>query len=123
MRKLLVVDDEPIICHSFRRIFAGPGTEALTVGTAAEARTRLEADCSDVVVPDDKLPDGSALELLRSAVAANPRRPVVMITAFGTAETAVEPMKWGAFDYVLKPLDLEKLTQILDRAFDAARLM
>jgi two-component system nitrogen regulation response regulator GlnG len=123
MPKLLVVDDEPIICHSFRRVFASRGVEVVTAGTVAEGWRRFEAERPDIVVLDLQLPDGSGLDLFRRIAAGDPRRPVVMITAHGTTDTAIEAMKNGAFDYLLKPLDLERITAILDRAFEAARLM
>ncbi len=123
MPKLLVVDDEPIIRHSFRRAFSGRDVEVLTAGTLAEGRRTVERDKPDVIVLDLQLPDGSGLDLLRWVAAEDPHRPVVMITAHGTTETAIEAMKHGAFDYLLKPLDLDRVTQLLDRAFEAARLM
>src|ERR1019366_6973224 len=52
-----------------------------------------------------------------------PKKPVIFITAHGTTQTAIEAMKRGAFDYLIKPLDLERLTQVIERAFQAARLM
>lgn len=123
MSKLLVVDDEPIICHSFRRVFATPEVEVLTAGTVAEGRRRVEQDRPDVIVLDLQLPDGTGLELFESVRAADPRRPVVFLTAHGTTETTIEAMKRGAFDYLLKPLDLEQMSGVLTRAFEAARLM
>ena len=123
MPRLLVVDDEPIIRHSFRRAFAGRGVDVVAAGTVAEARRRIGEDRPDVIVLDVQLPDGSGLDLLRAVTAEDPRRPVLLITAHGTADLAIEAMTHGAFDYLLKPLDLEKITALLDRAFDAARLM
>jgi two-component system nitrogen regulation response regulator GlnG len=123
MPKLLVVDDEPIIRHSFQKAFASAEVEVLTAGTVAEGRRRVEADQPDVVVVDLQLPDGSGLDLLRWATEIDPRRPVILITARGTADAAIEAMTRGAFDYLLKPLDLESFTRLVGRAFDAARLM
>ncbi len=76
-----------------------------------------------MVVLDIQLPDRSGLDLFREIHAAAPRRPVVFITAHGTADTAIDAMKGGAFDYLVKPVDLERLSLVLQRAFDAARLM
>ncbi|QDU23680.1 sigma-54-dependent transcriptional regulator [Urbifossiella limnaea] len=123
MPKLLVVDDEPIICHSFRRVFTDPAVEVVTAGSVAEGWARFERDRPDVVVLDLQLPDGSGLDLFERVRAADPRRPVVFITAHGTSDTAIEAMKRGAFDYLTKPLDLEQVSGLLGRAFDAARLM
>jgi two-component system nitrogen regulation response regulator GlnG len=123
MPKLLVVDDEPIICHSFRRVFASPEVEVLTAGTLAEGWRRVGQDRPDVLVVDLQLPDGSGLDLFERVRQADPKRPVILVTAHGTTETAIEAMKRGAFDYLAKPLDLEQMSQLLGRAFEAARLM
>lgn len=123
MPKLLVVDDEPIICHSFRRTFATAEIEVLTAGTVAEGWGRACADGPDVIVTDLQLPDGTGLDLFERVRAADPKRPVVFITAHGTTETTIEAMKRGAFDYLTKPLDLEHVSAVLGRAFEAARLM
>src|SRR5687768_14446378 len=109
MSKLLVVDDEPIICHSFRRLFATPEVEVVTVGTVAEGWRRVEQDRPDVIVLDLQLPDGTGLDLFERIRTADPKRPVVFITAHGTTNTTIEAMKRGAFDYLLKPLDLEQM--------------
>src|SRR4029077_1585033 len=83
----------------------------------------VAAHAPDVIVLDLQLPDRSGLELFREIHAAEPKRPVVFITAHGTADTAIEAMKGGAFDYLVKPVDFERLSQVLGRAFEAARLM
>jgi two-component system nitrogen regulation response regulator GlnG len=123
MSRLLVVDDEPIICHSFRRVFASPEVEVVTAGSVAEGWRRVGEDRPDVIVLDLQLPDGSGLDLFERVRTADPKRPVIFLTAHGTADTTIEAMKRGAFDYLLKPIDLEKMTQLLARAFEAARLM
>ncbi|HJZ54329.1 MAG TPA: sigma-54 dependent transcriptional regulator [Gemmataceae bacterium] len=123
MSKLLVVDDEPIICHSFRRVFTAPDVEVLTAGTVAEGWRRVEQDQPDVIVLDLQLPDGSGMDLFEQIRAADPKRPVIFVTAHGTTETTIEAMKRGAFDYLLKPLDLGQMSGLLGRAFEAARLM
>ena len=123
MAKLLVVDDESIICHSFRRVFASPDVEVVTAGTVAEGWRRVEQDRPDVIVLDLQLPDGSGLELFERIRASAPKRPVIFITAHGTMETTIEAMNRGAFDYLLKPLDLAQVSGLLAKAFEAARLM
>src|SRR4051812_21916779 len=123
MPKLLVVDDEPLICQSFRWVFTAGEVEVATAGTAAEGWRRVEEDRPDVIVLDYQLPDGSGLDLFDRIRAAAPRRPVIFLTAHGTTETAIEAMKRGAFDYLGKPFDLEQMTALLERAFEAARLM
>ena len=123
MPKLLVVDDEPLICQSFHWVFATGEVEVVTAGTVAEGWQRVEEDHPDVIVLDLQLPDGSGLDLFDRIRAADPKRPVIFLTAHGTTETAIEAMKRGAFDYLGKPFDLEQMTGLLERAFEAARLM
>jgi nitrogen regulation protein NR(I) len=122
--KLLIVDDEEALCYSFRRVLSAEGTyEVRTAGTAAEGWHVFQSEGADVVVLDLQLPDRSGLELFRDLRAHDPHCPVIFMTAHGTADTAIEAMKHGAFDYQVKPVDLEQFTQLLRRAFEAARLM
>jgi two-component system nitrogen regulation response regulator GlnG len=123
MPTLLVIDDEPSVQYAFRRVFGDERVTVLAAQTVAEGRRRAAADRPDVIVLDIQLPDGSGLDLFRQLHADDPKRPVLFITAHGTTETAIEAMKGGAFDYLVKPLDLDRLSALLGRAFDAARLM
>jgi two-component system nitrogen regulation response regulator GlnG len=123
MPTLLIVDDEPNICYSFQRAFEGDGTRVVTARTANEGLEQLRQDPPDVIVLDLQLPDRSGLELFREVHAEHPRLPVIFVTAHGTTETAIEAMKHGAFDYLVKPVDVDRLGQIIDRAVEAARLM
>jgi two-component system nitrogen regulation response regulator GlnG len=123
MSKLLVIDDEPIICHSFRRVFSTSEIEVLTAGSLAEGWKRIQDAGPDVVVLDLQLPDGSGLDLFERVRATDPKKPVIFITAHGTTDTAIEAMKRGAFDYLTKPIDLENMSRLLERAFEASRLM
>jgi two-component system nitrogen regulation response regulator GlnG len=123
MPTILVIDDEKSVRYSFRRVFEGDDVRVLTASTAAEGLDRVREHGPDVVVLDIQLPDRSGLEVFKEIQALDPKRPVVFITAHGTTETAIEAMKGGAFDYLVKPIDLDRLSQILDRALEAARLM
>jgi two-component system nitrogen regulation response regulator GlnG len=120
---LLVVDDEPSILYSFRGVFAENGIQVLTAETVAEGLRQFHAGKPDVVVLDLKLPDGSGLEVFEEIRAAAPKLPVIFITAHGTTKSAIEAMKHGAFDYLVKPVDFDHISEILQRAFKAARLM
>jgi two-component system, NtrC family, nitrogen regulation response regulator GlnG len=122
MPKLLVIDDEPLICQSFHWVFATGDVEVASAGTIAEGWQRVEEDQPDVIVLDLQLLDGSGLDLFDQIRAADPKRPVIFLTAHGTTETAIEAMKRGAFDYIGKPFDLEQMSGLLERAFEAARL-
>jgi two-component system nitrogen regulation response regulator GlnG len=123
MPTLLVIDDEESVRYSFRRVLEGDGVSVQTAATAAEGLTSLREHRPDAVVLDLQLPDRSGLDVFREIHAHDPRRPVIFITAHGTTETAIEAMKGGAFDYLIKPVDLERLNQVVQRAFEAARLM
>jgi two-component system nitrogen regulation response regulator GlnG len=123
MHTLLVIDDEESVRYSFRRVFESDRVRVVSARTAEEGLGQLVSENPDVVVLDLQLPDRSGLELFREIHARDPKRPVIFITAHGTTETAIEAMKLGAFDYLVKPVDLERLSQLLDRAFEAARLM
>jgi two-component system, NtrC family, nitrogen regulation response regulator GlnG len=122
MPGLLLIDDEKSVRYSFARVFEADGMEVHTAATLAEGREAFERVAPDVVVLDLQLPDGSGLDLFHEIRAIDPRCPVIFITAHGTTETAIEAMKEGAFDYLVKPVDLERLSQLLGRAFEASRM-
>jgi two-component system, NtrC family, nitrogen regulation response regulator GlnG len=120
---LLVVDDEESVRYSFRRVFQSGDVEVRTAATAAEGLAALSGPPPDVIVLDLQLPDMSGLDLYRELRPRLPKCPVIFVTAHGTTDTAIEAMKGGAFDYLVKPVDLDRISQVLDRAFAAARLM
>ena len=123
MPTLLVIDDEQSVRYSLRRVLEGGDVHVLTAATGAEGLQLVHDANPDVIVLDLQLPDRSGLEVFHELQTLDTKRPVIFITAHGTTETAIEAMKHGAFDYLLKPVDLERLTQLLDRAYEAARLM
>lgn len=123
MPKLLVVDDEPSILHFFRRAFTEPDVTLLTAQTAAEGLVAVKRDRPDVVVLDINLGGQSGLETFSQVHELDPKVPVIFITGHGTAETAIEAMRLGAYEYLLKPLELDHLTDLVDRAFEISRLM
>jgi two-component system nitrogen regulation response regulator GlnG len=123
MPTLLVIDDEESVRYSFQRVFAGDGVNVLTARTAAEGLRAVHEHAPDVVVLDLLLPDRSGLDVFGDLYKLDRKRPVIFITAHGTTDTAIESMKRGAFDYLVKPVDLDRLSQVLERAYEAARLM
>jgi len=123
MPTLLVIDDEEAIQHAFRRAFHGGEIEIRAAGTAAEALERVASDRPDVVVLDVRLPDASGLETFRRIQAIDARVPVILVTGHGTADLAIEAMKEGAYEYLLKPLELAELRHLVDRAVQTRRLM
>jgi two-component system nitrogen regulation response regulator GlnG len=123
MPTLLVVDDEPSILLAFRRAFRSPGLTICTAETGAEGLTRAREHRPDVVVLDVQLPDQTGLDVLRQLRTLDARSPVIFITGKSTTDTAIEAMKLGAYDYLLKPLELAPLRQVIDRALAISRLM
>jgi DNA-binding NtrC family response regulator len=122
MPTLLIVDDEPNLRYSLEKALAPAGLEVTGVGTA-KAGIRLVQELSpDVVILDLRLPDMSGLEAYAAMRAIDARIPVIVITAHGTTETAIEAMKLGAFEYLLKPLDLSQLRQVVARAAEVSRM-
>ena len=120
---LLVIDDEPSIQHAFRRVFREPTFTLLTAGSAAEGIEIVQRVRLDVVVLDVHLPDASGLETLGRLRALDARIPIILITGHGTTDLAIEAMKQGAYDYLLKPLELAQLRELVDRASLSSRLM
>jgi nitrogen regulation protein NR(I) len=123
VKTLLVIDDEKSVRYSFRSIFSVEGAQVVTAASGVEGLNLVRERNPDVVVVDLQLPDQSGLEVFGEIHDLTPKKPVIIITAHGTTQTAIEAMKRGAFDYLVKPLDLERLTQVIERAFEAARLM
>src|SRR5437667_279185 len=123
MPTLLIVDDEPSIQLAFRRAFATPALEVLSAETATEGLQVAAQRRPDVIILDVHLPDLGGLEMLRQLRAVDARTPVIFITGKSTTDTAIEAMKIGAYEYLLKPVELSQLRQVVERAFAISRLM
>lgn len=122
MAKILVIDDESSILHAFRRAFDDPDDVLLTAPDAEEGLALVSGEQPDVVVLDLNLPDAYGLDVYRQIRAIDARILVIFITGHGTTETAIEAMKQGAFDYLLKPLELEQVRNLIGRAAEISRL-
>ncbi|MDZ7617209.1 MAG: sigma-54 dependent transcriptional regulator, partial [Patescibacteria group bacterium] len=123
MATLLVVDDEPTVLHMFARLLRSEELEVLTAPSGEVALRLLSEKAVDAVVLDIVLPDRSGLDVFREIRAADSRLPVIFMTAGGASDTAIEAMKLGAFEYLLKPLDFPKVRTVIDRALTTRRLM
>ncbi|MFO0891434.1 MAG: sigma-54 dependent transcriptional regulator [Isosphaeraceae bacterium] len=122
MARLLVVDDETNLLFSLEEGLRSEALELLTARTAREGIERVRQDRPDAVILDVRLPDRSGLDAFDEIRRIDPRLPVVVVTAFATTETAIEAMKRGAFEYLLKPLDLRQLREVLGKALEQSRL-
>src|SRR3989442_1257533 len=123
MDKLLLIDDEADVQYSFRRIFDSPEIELTTAASGEEGLKLIPKLKPDLVIMDVRMGGMNGLETLRRLRQANAKLPVIMMTAYGTTQTAIEAMKLGAYDYLLKPFDVPKLKQIVTAALKAARDM
>ncbi len=119
---VLIVDDEDTARSFISEALGDAGYEALEAGTLAEANEIVDTGAADIILLDIQLPDGSGLSLLDRLALENPRPPVILITAFGEVDTAVEAMKKGAQDFLQKPLDLERLLQAVERSSEVVSL-
>lgn len=116
MSNLLVVDDEPSICWGIRRLAEGLGHQVVTVSSAEEAMDAASTFQPHAVIMDVRLPgiNGlTAMDRLRDRIGPV---PVIMITAFGDLETAVQAIRRGAFEYIVKPFDLAQIEQVIQHA-------
>src|SRR5262245_53058889 len=123
MPSLLVIDDEPSILHAFRRAFRQGPVALRTSATAAEGLEEIARDPPEVVILDLNLPDQPGLSTFARIRQIDARIPVIFITGHGTTDLAIEAMKQGAFDYLLKPLELSQLRELVARAAESGRLM
>ena len=113
---VLIVDDEQTLARSAKAFLADHGYDAEVATSGEKAMELLENLQPDVVFADVRLPGMSGLDLLKRIREFDPVIPVIMVTAYGSIEGAVEAVKLGAFDYVKKPVDLEELKLLADRA-------
>jgi DNA-binding NtrC family response regulator len=123
MPVLLVIDDNRTVSHIVTRAFENEGVDVLSAQTAAEGIELVRNSKPDTVLLDIVLPNVSGLDLFQEIHSIDPKLPVIFITAGGTSETAIEAMKLGAFDYLLKPLNLPKLKELVRSALDTRHRM
>ena len=119
---ILVVDDEPSMRDVLEVLFTRAGFEVTCVGSVKDAAAALSKTPVDLVLTDMKLGSGSGMEVLRTARAMKDAPEVIVITAFGTAASAVEAMREGAYHYICKPFDNEELRLLVQKALEKKTL-
>ncbi|HQR07249.1 MAG TPA: sigma-54 dependent transcriptional regulator [Gemmatales bacterium] len=122
MTKLLIIDDEPNVLYALEKGLKATGQTIVTAATGQLGLAAVTKHHPDVVLLDVQLPDLSGIEVLKKLQQIDSRLPVIIMTAHGTADTAIEAMKQGAYDYILKPWKLEELKALIDNALQASRL-
>ena len=123
MDKLLLIDDEADVQYSFQRIFESPEIELHTASSGEEALRLIPKLKPDLVIMDIRMGGISGLETLRRIRQIDSKLLVILMTAYGTTQTAIEAMKNSAYDYLLKPFDVPKLKEVVAGALKAARDM
>ncbi|MCA9773593.1 MAG: sigma-54-dependent Fis family transcriptional regulator, partial [Myxococcales bacterium] len=120
--RVLVVDDEKNYLLALDALLSESGYTVVTTSNPLEAQKLVEDETFDCLISDLKMPRMSGLDLLRVVKQADPSLPVLMLTAHGTVETAVEAMREGAYHYLLKPFENEELKLSVAKAVELGRL-
>jgi two-component system response regulator AtoC len=123
MARILIVDNDEGLIHFLTRLFVKRGHEVVACTDGAAALRRIGSEPFDTVLLDYRMPGLSGLETLSQIKQAQIRTPVIIMTAHGTTETAIEAMKLGAYDYLLKPFDTEELYRVTTDALGVNQLM
>ncbi|MBM4294809.1 MAG: sigma-54-dependent Fis family transcriptional regulator [Deltaproteobacteria bacterium] len=123
MGDIIVVDDDHQLRQSFKKILAAEGHSVRTAASGEAALELVRESLPDLVIMDIRMPGMDGLEAFRRMRAIESRLPVVIMTAYGTTETAIEATKLGAFDYVLKPFEIPDILTLIGQALEAGRLM
>lgn len=121
MTRLLIVDDEPAVLFSMQKCLAPLPMEILTCRCGREAIRLVEEQDPDVVILDVCLPDLEGLKVYDHIHQVAPRVPVIMVTAFGTTDVAIQAMKRGAFEYLVKPVDVKRLQEAVSLAAEVSQ--
>src|SRR5579862_9326877 len=122
MQKILIIDDDEGVCYSLARLLSNDERRVTAVQTPDAGFEAMRGEDPDLVLLDVKIPGADGLELLKNIRKQRPRQLVVMMTAHGTTETAIEAMKRGAYDYLMKPFDADILANVVNKALNTSRL-
>ena len=122
MARVLLVDDEPSILNVLSTLMKSEGHEAVPVRGGEKAQELMLAEYFDLMISDIRMSPVDGLQLLRTAHRERPSMAVIMLTAYGSVETAVEAMKDGAFDYVTKPFKVDELLITVQRALEFTKV-
>ena len=115
MASILLVEDEVLLAQSLASALERQGHELVVTNSGASGLEAVQSRCPDLVLLDLRLPDESGLDVLPRILESAPTLPVILMTAYGTVQDAVEAMRRGARDYLQKPLDLDELRLLVDR--------
>ena len=123
MGTILIVDDDAQLRQSFEKVLAAEGHTVKTASSGEAAIALVQSEVPDLVIMDVRMPAMSGLEAFRAMHDIEPKLPVIIMTAFGTTDTAIEATKLGAFEYVLKPFEIPDILALIAQALEAGRCM
>jgi len=123
MKRILVAEDEPTLREGIVTALADRGWQVDQASDGAQAMAKVEEEVFDLVVTDLKMPEANGMDVLKRCKMLNENTVALVMTAFGTVDSAVEAMKAGAYDYLVKPFDLEELEMKVERALEHRRLL
>ena len=121
--KILLIEDDAAIATTLRRVLADEGHEVLLEQRGDRGLERARNDGFDLVLTDLRLPGLNGLELVRELHTAKPLLPIVVMTAHGTTETAIEATKFGAYEYLIKPFEMPALIDLVTKALENSKAM
>ena len=122
MQTILIVDDDKSIRYSLKRMMEEKYS-ILTAQNGEEALDRVKESSPDLIIMDIKMPGRNGIEVLKEIKSIDPKSLVIIMTAYGTTETAIEAMKYGAFDYILKPFPIPQMKGLVEKALSLRKLM
>jgi len=120
--RILVVEDEKSMRELLRILLEGEGYDVVSASDGLDGSSYIERDIFDLVITDIKMPGLDGFELLNKIKDISPETLVIMVTAFGTTESAIEAMKLGAYDYINKPFNVDEIRLIVRKALEKKRL-
>ncbi|MCD6304754.1 MAG: sigma-54-dependent Fis family transcriptional regulator [Deltaproteobacteria bacterium] len=123
MTAILIIDDDDQLRTSFQKLLSEEGYCVESAPSGEAGLNMLETRIPDLVILDMRLPGMNGLETFKAIHAVDPKLPVIIMTAFGTTETAIEATKMGAFEYILKPFDIPEMLGTIRQALEAGRFM
>jgi nitrogen regulation protein NR(I) len=123
MSTVLIIDDDDQLRKSFRKLLTEEGYSVMEAASGEAGLKQIEAQLPDLVVLDMRLPGMNGLDTFQAIHQMDPKLPVIIMTAYGTTETAIEATKMGAFDYILKPFDIPDMLSVIRQALEAGRFM
>ncbi len=123
MNTILIIDDDDQLRRSFEKLLTDEGYQVISAASAEAGIGMFKSRCPDLVILDIRLPGMSGLDAFGALHDIEPKVPIIIMTAYGTTETAITATKMGAFDYILKPFDIPQMLSTIEQALNAGRFM